>query len=628
MPATQYLNLDFDSIKLSIKDYLRANSNFTDYDFEGSNLSMLIDILAYNTFLNSYNTNVVANESFMDSATLRDNVIAHADNIGYLPRSSRSSRSKISFTVTFPNNNTAASLKLKKGTVAVSNIRDSNYTFAILEDITVPIKNLKANFTEIDIYEGINIDRKFTIDSSKKDQKFILDNQKIDTTTIRVRVKKSVSEEIYTTFNPVKDIIGSDSTSNTFLIKEHTDETYQLIFGDGIIGKKLENGNIVEVSYVVCNEDAANGEQNFSFIGSLVKDNGDTVSSGGIVPTVDQPCIGGSKLESIESIKKYSSRYLATQNRAVTSSDYESLIPVIFPKVESAVAYGGETLNPPQYGKVFISVKPDNSSTLSLFDKNFLKGELKKYSPIGLDIVIDDLEFLSIELTVNAYYSPNLTSNPDSVKSKIFTTLGEYEKTNDVTRFGGRFKYSQVSTLIDNVDNSITSNITNVILMRRLIPKLNSYVSYELCYGNTIFAPLSSFYNIKSTAFNIDKYREVVYLTDEAATATIGNLWLFRMNGDIPEFLEKVGTIDYKEGELFIDSLNITSTSLPDNTIEIECLPASYDILGKRNLFLDLSIEGSNVNMIKDDISSGSDISGVNFSVTPQYNKTGFFRVS
>ena len=628
MPATQYLNLDFDSIKLSIKDYLRANSNFTDYDFEGSNLSILIDILAYNTYLNSYNTNMVANESFMGSATIRDNVIAHADNIGYLPRSSRSSKSNISFTVTFPNENSASTLTLKKGSVAVSNIENSNFNFSVIEDITVPIKNLKANFAEIDIYEGVCIDRKFTVDSSRKDQKFILDNQKIDTTTIRVRVKKSASESIYTTYNPVENIIGSDSTSNIFLIKEYRDETYQLIFGDGIIGKKLENGNIVEVSYIVCNEDSPNGEQNFSFIGSLILDTQDIVSGTGIIPVVNQPCIGGSKLESIDSIKKYSSRYLATQNRAVTSSDYESLIPVIFPKVESAVAYGGETLNPPQYGKVFISVKPDNSSVLSLFDKNFLRQELKKYSPIGLDIVIDDLEFLLIELNINAYYSPNLTSNPDLVRSKIFTTLGEYERTNDVTRFGGRFKYSQLSALVDNVDNSITSNITNVVMMRRLFPKFNAYVSYELCFGNTIFAPLGTLYNVKSTGFKIDKYREVVYLTDEATSASNGNLWIFRMNGDTPDFLETVGTVDYKEGELFIDSLNIISTSLSNNTIEVECLPASYDILGKRNLFLDISIDGSSVNMIKDDISSGSDISGINFPVTPQYNKQGFFRVS
>ena len=628
MPATQYLNLDFDAIKASIKDYLRANSNFTDYDFEGSNLSILIDVLAYNTFLNSYNTNMVANESFMGSATLRDNVVAHADNIGYLPRSSRSAKSKISFSVTFENDNTAASLTLKKGQVAVSNIDNSNYTFSVLEDITVPINNLKAAFSGIDIYEGLVITRSFLVDTSQKDQKFILDNQKIDTSTIRVRVKKSASEEIYTNYRSVENIIGSDSNSNIFLVKEYRDETYQLIFGDGVIGKKLENGNIVEVTYIVCNEDGPNGQQNFVINGNLITDEGVRIASSGILPVVNQPSIGGSKLESVDSIKKYASRYLATQNRAVTSADYETLIPKIFPKAESAVAYGGETLTPPQYGKVFVSIKPDSSSFLSLFDKNFLKEELKKYSPIGLDIVIDDLEYLYIELDVNAYYSTNLTSSPDAVKSKIFTVLETYAQTNDITRFGGRFKYSQATALIDNTDTSITSNITNVVLRRNQQPTFNAYVSYELCFGNTIFAPLRSFYNIKSTGFKVDKYREVVYFADEAVSTSTGDLWIFRMDGDTPEFLEKVGTVDYQAGELFIDSLNITSSVLTSNVIEVECLPSSFDILGKRNLFLDIAVDSSTVNMIKDDVSSGSDTSGVNFSVTPQYNKQGFFRIS
>ena len=628
MPATQYLNLDFDAIKASIKDYLRANSNFTDYDFEGSNLSILIDVLAYNTFLNSYNTNMVANESFMGSATLRDNVVAHADNIGYLPRSSRSAKSKISFSVTFENDNTAASLTLKKGQVAVSNIDNSNYAFSVLEDITVPINNLKAAFSGIDIYEGLVITRSFLVDTSQKDQKFILDNQKIDTSTIRVRVKKSASEEIYTNYRSVENIIGSDSNSNIFLVKEYRDETYQLIFGDGVIGKKLENGNIVEVTYIVCNEDGPNGQQNFVINGNLITDEGVRIASSGILPVVNQPSIGGSKLESVDSIKKYASRYLATQNRAVTSADYETLIPKIFPKAESAVAYGGETLTPPQYGKVFVSIKPDSSSFLSLFDKNFLKEELKKYSPIGLDIVIDDLEYLYIELDVNAYYSTNLTSSPDAVKSKIFTVLETYAQTNDITRFGGRFKYSQATALIDNTDTSITSNITNVVLRRNQQPTFNAYVSYELCFGNTIFAPLRSFYNIKSTGFKVDKYREVVYFADEAVSTSTGDLWIFRMDGDTPEFLEKVGTVDYQAGELFIDSLNITSSVLTSNVIEVECLPSSFDILGKRNLFLDIAVDSSTVNMIKDDVSSGSDTSGVNFSVTPQYNKQGFFRIS
>jgi len=629
MPATQYLNLDFDQVKDQIKRYLRANSNFTDYDFEGSNLSILIDILAYNSFINSYNTNMVANEAFLETASLRENVITHAENIGYVPRSSRGSRAKISFNIVFSNDTTTSFLTLKKGPVAVSNIINSNYPFSIAEDVTVPVKNLIASFSELEIIEGSVVDQTFTVNSALSNQRFYLNNPKIDTTTIKVRVKESATSQIYTDFRLVENIIGESSSEPIFIIKESKDETYELIFGDGFIGKRLENGNVVEVSYVVCNEDETNGFQNFTFNGRLVDSNLNPILPTGINLTVNQASIGGSKLESIKSIKNYASRYLATQNRAVTTTDYETLIPKLFSKAESAVAYGGETLTPPQYGKVYVSIKPDNSSFLSLFDKTFIKNELKKYSPVGIDVVIEDLKYLYVELDVNAYFSTNLTSSSSNIRSKIFTTMSAFSDNADLTKFGGRFKYSNFVSVIDDTDVAITSNVTNVILRRDLIPEFNSFFSYELCYGNSLFAPLNSSYNIKSTGFTIDKYTDTVYLTDFATSSTTGRLLLFKIDKNgAPEVLENnVGTVDYTTGELLIDSLNITSTTLSNGAIEVECLPQSYDLIGLRDLFLSLAVSKSTVTMIKDDISSGSDTSGVNFISTPQYNKSGFFRV-
>ena len=628
MPATQYLNLDFDLVKEQIKSFLRANSNFTDYDFEGSNLSILIDILAYNTFINSYNTNMVANEAFLETASLRENVITHAENIGYVPRSSRGSRAKVSFNIIFPNDTTTSFVTLKKGPVAVSNITNSNYPFSIVEDVTIPVKNLIASFSELEIIEGSVVDQTFTVNTALSNQRFYLNNPKIDTTTIKVRVKESATSQIYTDFRLVENIIGESSSEPIFIIKESKDETYELIFGDGFIGKKLENGNVVEVSYIVCNEDETNGFQNFIFNGRIIDSNLNPIAPTGINLTVDQPSIGGSKLESIKSIKNYASRYLATQNRAVTTADYETLIPKLFSKSESAVAYGGETLTPPQYGKVFVSIKPDNSSFLSLFDKTFIKNELKKYSPVGIDVVIEDLKYLYVELDVNAYYATNLTSSASNIRSKIFTMMSAFADSEDLTRFGGRFKYSNFVGAVDDTDVAITSNVTNVILRRDLIPEFNSFFSYELCYGNSLFAPLNSSYNIKSTGFTIDKYTDTVYLTDFATSSTTGRLLLFRIDeNSAPEVLENnVGTIDYTTGELLIDSLNITSTTLSNGVIEVECLPQSYDLIGLRDLFLSLSVSKSTVTMIKDDISSGSDTSGVDFISTPQYNKSGFFR--
>ena len=629
MAPTQYLNLDFDGVKQSIKDYLKSNSNFTDYDFEGSNLSILIDILAYNTYINSYNTNMVANESFLHSATVRENVISHAENIGYVPRSSRSARAKISFTLTFDNNNLPSFVTLSKGLVAVSNLDSAINVFSISEDITAPVSNLKAIFNEVEIFEGNLITQSFTVDNTLKNQRFILENPNIDTTTILVKVKDSASSQIYNKFNYVDSIVGATSDNNIFIVKEYRDQRYELIFGDGFIGKKLETGNVVEVSYIVCNESEGNGIQNFIFNGRLTDDTGSIVPVSGIVPTVDQPSLGGSEIESIDSIKKYASRYLSTQNRAVTTADYETLIPKLFPKAESAVAYGGETLNPPQYGKVFISIKPDNFSFLSLFDKNYIKGELKKYSPVGIDVVIEDLKYLYIELDVSAYYNSRFVDSPDTIKTKIFNNISKYSRTEDLTRFGGRFKYSNFTSMVDNTDVSVMSNVTNIILMRQLIPQFNSYFSYELCYGNSLFNPVGSSYNIRSTGFTIDKYTDTLYLTDVVNDSINGTLVLFKIGqNNLPEIVESnIGTIDYSKGELFIDSLNITSTSLSTGIVEIECLPSSYDVLGLRDLFLNIAVQNSTVTMIKDEISSGSDASGVTYKATPQYNKQGFYRI-
>lgn len=629
MAPTQYLNLDFDGVKQSIKDYLKSNSNFTDYDFEGSNLSILIDTLAYNTYINSYNTNMVANESFLHSATVRENVISHAENIGYVPRSSRSSRAKISFNLTFDNNNLPSFVTLSKGIVATANIVGTSSLFSISEDITAPVSNLKAIFSEVEIFEGNLITQSFVVDNTLKEQRFIINNENVDTTTILVKVKDSESSQIYNKFNLVDSIIGATSDKNIFIVKEYRDQRYELIFGDGFIGKKLETGNVVEVSYIVCNESEGNGIQNFVFNGRLSDDSGNIIPISGIIPTVDQPSLGGSEIESIDSIKKYASRFLATQNRAVTTADYETLIPKLFPKAESAVAYGGETLNPPQYGKVFISIKPDNFSFLSLFDKNYIKSELKKYSPVGIDVVIEDLKYLYIELNVNAYYNSRFADSPDNIKTKIFNNISKYSRTEDLTRFGGRFKYSNFTSMVDNTDVSVMSNITNITLMRQLVPQFNSYFSYELCYGNTLFNPINSSYNIRSTGFTIDKYTETLYLTDLVTSNTTGTLLLFKIGkNNLPEIVEsKVGTVDYTTGELFIDSLNITSTSLSTGLVEIECLPSSYDILGLRDLFLNVAVQNSNVTMIRDDISSGSDASGVTYKVTPQYNKQGFYRI-
>lgn len=628
MALTQYLNLNYDQIKASIKEYIRSNNSFRDFDYEGSNLSILIDILAYNTYINSYNANMIANECFLDSASLRENVISIIQSIGYTPRSSKSAKSLISFVINFGSASLSSTLTFKKGIAALGSIEDSKYIFSLVEDVTVPVKNRVGFFENLPIYQGVLLTQSFTVDSTSFDQKFILNNDKIDTSTVRVRVKESLSSSKYDEYSLVENIIGVSGTSKIFLIKEVSDERYELIFGDGIIGNKLSNGNVIEVDYIVTDEELGNGVNNYILSGEVITDNGSVIDTSLVSVSTVQRSGGGSKIENLKSIKNYGPKYLATQNRAITTQDYETLVPKIYPRASSVVAFGGETLNPPQYGKVFLSVKPDNSTFLSLFDKEALKTEIKKYASVGVDVDVIDLKYLYVELDISAYYSPNLTQSVDTIRSKISQTLSDYSESEDLNKFGGRFKFSNISRIIDETDNSITSNSTIIKLRRNVSPVFNSQFSYECCFGNSIFN--SSEYNVRTTGFRVFEYTDIVYFSDKKDNDKTGTLFLFKLDeSNNPVILKSViGTINYETGELFIDSLNVVSTTLSDNTIQVEIDPKSYDAIGLRDLFLTISLNDVKINMIQDNISSGSDTSGVEFIATPVYKNQGYIRES
>lgn len=626
MALTQYLNLNYDQIKASIKEYIRSNNSFRDFDYEGSNLSILIDILAFNTYTNSYNANMIANECFLDSASLRENVISIIQAIGYTPRSSKSAKSIVSFIINLDSNSQSSSLTFKKGVSALGSLENTRYIFSLLEDVTVPVKNRSSFFENVVLYQGVFLTETFTVDTSNFDQRFILNNEKIDTSTIKVRVKESSTSSKYDEYLLVENIIGISGTSKIFLIKEVSDERYELIFGDGIIGNKLSNGNVIEVDYITTDEDLGNNISNFSLNGSVVTDSGVSINISSVAVNTVQKSSGGAKIENLKSIKNFGPKYLATQNRAITTQDYETLVPKIYPRANSVVAYGGETLNPPQYGKVFLSVKPDNSTFLSLFDKTLLETEIKKYSSVGIDVEVVDLKYLYIELDISAYYSTNLTQSADTIKSKISQTFIDYSQSEDLNKFGGRFKFSNISRIIDESDKAITSNSTIVKLRRNIVPIFNSQFSYECCFGNSIFN--SSEYNIRTTGFRVFEYPDIVYFSDRKITDKTGELFLFKLDqSNNPVILKSIiGSVDYEAGELFIDSLNVVSTTLSDNTIQVEADPKSYDVIGLRDLFLNISLNDIKITMIKDDISSGSDTSGVQFISTPVYKNQGFIR--
>ena len=628
MAFGQYVNLDFDEIKVSIRDYLRANTNFTDYDFEGSNLSIIIDALAYNTYTTAYNTNMAVNECFLDSATLRENVVSLARNIGYVPRSRRSARAKVSFTV--DGLLETSTLTLNSGIVCNGSGDNTNYIFCIPEDITVPVTNGVAQFQNIEIYEGNFVSQNFTVDTSLTNQRFILNNSFIDTSTISVKVKQSETATSSVTYKQIDNIIGITSTSSSYLLQEIEEERYELIFGDNVIGKKLANSNYVTVTYITSDGKEGNGASEFSFVGNITNQDGAAINANliGLVST-EEKSRDGDDIESISSIKYYAPRIYSSQYRAVTSSDYESVLGYIYPNVESVTAYGGEEMSPPRFGKVFISVKPRNGDFLSDETKRELIQKLKSYAVAGIVPEFVDLKYLYVELRANPYYNPNLNDNPESLKTGISNALTQYSRSIDVNKFGGRFKYSKAVSLIDSVDSSITSNITLVIIRRNLRAVLGKFAQYEICFGNRFHTQESS-YNVVSTGFTIEGITGTVYLADEVINREKGRIFFFTYTeGGTPNIVKKnAGTVDYMHGEVLIDTVNILSTSITNDVIEIQAIPHSNDIVGLRDLYVKFDMTNTTINMVQDLIASGENTSGSRFVHTHSYYMPTFTRKS
>ena len=619
MPFTKFTNLDFDQIRAQIKDYLRANSNFTDFDFEGSNFSVLIDTLAYNTYITAFNSNMIVNESFLDSATLRENVVSLARNIGYVPRSRSAAKANVSFSVTTSSD--TPTMTLQAGLVCVGATNETNYIFSIPESVTTTVSSGTATFTGIDIYQGTFVKNVFTVDGSL-DQRFILNNSFIDSSTIVVKVKGISDTGEGREYALAENILNINSTSEIYLLQEVQDEKYEILFGDGYFGKKLENGAVVTVSYIITDGKDGNGASNFAFSGRVVDSlNNVVVPTNTVTVTTVSNAANGGDIESIESIKDFAPRIYSSQYRAVTARDYEAIIQSIYPNTESVSVVGGEELDPPQFGNVIISIKPKNGDYVSDFDKQTILTKLKNYSLSGINQQIIDLKVLYVEVDSAVYYNPSQVTNVNALKTTITNTLNTFA-TSNINKFGGRFKYSKLCQTIDNVDNAITSNITRVIIRRNLKALINQSAQYELCFGNT-FHYKPEGYNIKSTGFTLAGRTGTFYFTDVPdATGGKGVLSIVKESTTGGAYIVEVksaGTVDYIKGEIILNTLNITSTVEANNIIEIQAYPESNDVIGLKDLYLSFSVADSKINMIKDTITSGEQISGVGYKTTSSY---------
>ena len=593
MPYTQLNNLDFAEIKTALKDYMRAQSDFTDYDFEASALSQLLDVLAYNTYYTAFNANMVVNEMFLDSATLRDNVVALAKQLGYTPRSITSPKSNIGFTVTFPTT-APATLELKAGTGFVTNYDGTLYRYISLKNVKVPVINNVATFSDVTLNEGSYVVSTYTFDGSLKEQKFKIQNSAADLSTLIVRVYESANSSIYEEYKRSDNLLTVGEDDKVFFISEVDDEQYELFFGDGVLGKKLLDGNVIEVSYVLTKGPESNGAKSFTFSGVFLDENSLKVTVPFAVNNIvaDSPSQGGSKIESIETIKYNAPKFYSSQNRAVTSNDYAAIVRNLYPSIADIIVFGGEDQVPPEYGKVFIAVKPSEANALSSATKKDLSNQLKKYTIASVKPVFVDPSLLFIEISSKIYFDGSKTNMlPAEVAAKVSTGVSEYLETSDTEKFNGKFRYSKFIGVIDGSDRAISSNITEVTLRKDFYAQINASAYYEICYQNEFLKDCDGPV-VTSTGMTVFEHPNYTsYLEDRD-----GKIVLYRLDsltGDKILLNDSVGDIDYKHGEIKLYDFTILKGTFSDNRIELRVKPASNDVEVKREVYLDVDISKS-----------------------------------
>ena len=598
MPYSQVSNLDFEQIKISLKDYMRAQSEFTDYDFEGSALATLIDTLAYNTYYTAFNTNMVVNELFIDSATLRDNVVALAKQLGYRPKSITSPTAYVSFNVNYTNATSDTELILQSGTGFISSYDNNIYSYVVTEDVTGQVVNNVATFTNVPIQEGTQLQSTFTVNSSLKSQRFVLDNADIDTNTIRVKVYPgggSFNEE----YKVADNILGVDGTSKVFFIDEIEDQRYEILMGDGVLGKKVDNNTRIEVTYLTTAGPESNGVKTFVFSGVVQNPNGVSPNAFTTTVTSSTPSSGGEEVESTAKIKYTAPKAYGTQDRAVTANDYEAIVRKVYPATSDIIIFGGEDQDPPEYGKVFISLKPTDASYLTSLTKSQIIADLKKYVVASVEPRIVDPSILFVELSSKIYYNSGVTDQTAAqIRDKVISTVQSYLDTSDTEKFNGKFRYSKFVGVIDDADVSINSNLTSVMMRKDFYPQLNSTFYYEVCFQNAFDEDCDDPV-LSSTGFRVTEYPNFdVYVEDRNKKIVLYRL--DTVTGEKVVLDNDIGDIDYIKGELKMYALTIIQGSFFDNRISLRVKPLSNDIKAMREVYLDVDVANSSFTAYKE----------------------------
>ena len=609
--------LDFDGIKSNLKTFLSQQNEFTDYDFEGSGMSVLLDTLAYNTHYLAYNANMLANEMYLDSADLRSSVVSLAKQVGYTPTSCTSSTATINVLM---NDATGASLTMSRGTKFTTTVDGQSYSFVNNSDVSINPVNSVYQFNNLVIYEGSYLNYKYTANTSDIDQRFIIPNDSVDTTTLTVKVQESSSDSTTKTWSLASGITGIDDESEVYFLQEVEGGRFEVYFGDGVMGKAIADGNIVIFDYINTNRDAPNGASSFTLSGTV---GGFTSAT---VTTVSNAA-GGTGLESITSIKYNAPRDYSAQDRAVTAEDYKTLVKSLYANAQAVQVYGGEDAAIPDYGKVYISIKAKSGSNLTVVTKESIVQSLKKYAVASVTPVIIDPETTYITLVVNFKYdSGKTTKDVTTLQTNVLTAIASYN--NDTLEdFAGMFRYSQLLQDINEADTSVLSNITTVKMYKYVTPTLSSALKYTVSFNNALYNPHSGHNStgggiVSSTGFKIDgDTTNEHFLDDDGA----GVLRVYYLNGATRVYTDSTyGTVDYATGEVILTSANITSISNVDGAtstqIRVFVIPSSNDIVPVRNQVLSIDTSNSTITGEVDGIVSGSSQAGTSYTTTSSYS--------
>ena len=607
MAFNQVNSLEFNEIKAQIKEYLRSQSQFSDYDFEGSSLTVLIDTLAYNTYYTAVNANLAVNEGFLETAVLRENVVKLARMIGYTPKSARSARTVVDISVqtAFPY---PKSVTIAAGLVLnYTGLDNNNFVFSIPTDTSQSVDSLTgiASFNNVTLFEGLYLQDTFVKNTSQR-QRFILTNERVDTSSMIVQVTSGTITEKYL---QATDVTKIDSTSKVFFLEESEYQIPEILFGDGVVGKALLNGDVVTVKYTTSAGRGANGLKVFENIGTYRDNLNNAITSGITINAISFPD-GGAEPESTESIKFSAPKFYSAFGRAVSTQDYEAIIPQIYPNVASISCYGGEEAEPPEFGKVFLAIKPKNADKLSLSEKNSVLKKLREYSIAAIQPTIIDPSILYIDLNSFVYYNPNNTrKTPAEVKNLVITTLTALNASGEFNKFGGKFKYSKIQNIIDQAERSITSNITKIVMRKNISVDLNTRVNYKICYGNRINQQTSTNPSIMSSGFKIVGDDVNTYFLNDDANGAL-RLYYVKGTGEF-EYIDGLwGSVDYDMGEIVINDLIIQSTSVTNDTLQIKATPKSNDLVSLRETYITMGIDNTVITVVEDTISSGSNLSG------------------